>query len=970
MPSSQGRAPSSNHTHSTGGTPPLLPTLVCTTIILCSSFLQLCDTTVMDTVDLLESLYLHNTTFAGLQQKPGPHSEHPAAYFSGSARAVYYSHRSRDRAASLIQASKEFTFLTSIRQHRLNTGTIFSFSYGKYQTNRYLEIQSSGRQNMLRIHYSPSSVSQVWTTHHPGTPDTQVRVESFPLRLADDSWHKLAVVVSGDQIEVLLDCRSVHRRVVPPLDTSFSLSEDLVKQEGNLTLWLGQRSMANSLFQGYLQQPRLVAGHHGYLTQCPHSDSLCPTCGQFQQLEETVSQLQLYIKQLTARLDTAESRLSQLENCECVVSCLVQGDTREDGETWDTEDCRHCICQGGEVLCEPVQCSKADCVSPSPPGPGQCCPYCDASCDPFEKLTPHLTHGETFVAARCYVCKCWAGSVTCQQESEESCPRLECPVEEQIRQDGHCCPICREYDFCSHGHDCHKWARCTNGIFNYSCHCNQGFQGNGTHCDDVDECKQTGGMNGHHCPLENGRCINQEGGYTCECIQGYALDTTNTRCLPVSVCKTGQHTCHRDAVCTDTGGHHSCRCKPGYLGDGHHCTPECRVPCQNGGSCSFPGSCTCPPGYTGTYCQDDIDECSLGAAVHQCGEDSICINRPGWFYCACRQGFASYRNPVTQVTSCTDVDECEDRSHTCHNSATCLNTVGSYTCDCQYSDNPQCSTSCVLEGVEHDDGSSWVDGCNQCQCNSGRVECHQIDCDCSQSNTDRDCCYECYDTMVCSHQSIPGVHYSSGHRWSYNCMECECMHGEVDCWPRDCPTLTCSHPVTTPGLCCPQCSDQRQDGDCNQGTNTSCGLQVGLARQEGDSWSLDFPPCTSCLCKAGSIYCSADPSCHPDLAHNPVSLLPVSLEQENTKDFRDDSSESFLEQIEPPESGHDLLSKEIIDEAFRSKLDRSPRRRRRIRKGFRRHKNPFKLSDDFVHAYTSTPSTKTPLHTQPTLGQV
>merc|ERR1719348_252954 len=64
-------------------------------------------------------------------------------------------------------------------------------------------------------------------------------------------------------------------------------------------------------------------------------------------------------------------------------------------------------------------------------------------------------------------------------------------------------------------HDCHKWARCTNGIFNYSCHCNQGFQGNGTHCDDVDECKQIGGMNGHHCPLENGRCINQEGGYTC-----------------------------------------------------------------------------------------------------------------------------------------------------------------------------------------------------------------------------------------------------------------------------------------------------------------------------------------------------------------------------------------------------------------------------------------------------------------------
>ena len=37
----------------------------------------------MEIVDLLESLDLHNTTFAGLQQKPGPHSHHPAALFSG-----------------------------------------------------------------------------------------------------------------------------------------------------------------------------------------------------------------------------------------------------------------------------------------------------------------------------------------------------------------------------------------------------------------------------------------------------------------------------------------------------------------------------------------------------------------------------------------------------------------------------------------------------------------------------------------------------------------------------------------------------------------------------------------------------------------------------------------------------------------------------------------------------------------------
>ena len=87
-------------------------------------------------VDLLSSLHLHNTTFSGLEQQPGPHSPDPAAFFTGSSRAVYYSSPVRDSITTLIQSSKEFSFLTSIRQQRQNSGTIFAFSYGKHQTNR------------------------------------------------------------------------------------------------------------------------------------------------------------------------------------------------------------------------------------------------------------------------------------------------------------------------------------------------------------------------------------------------------------------------------------------------------------------------------------------------------------------------------------------------------------------------------------------------------------------------------------------------------------------------------------------------------------------------------------------------------------------------------------------------------------------------------------------------------------------
>ena len=46
---------------------------------------------------------------------------------------------------------------------------------------RYLEIQSSGRQDVLRVHYSPVATS--WAPGMPGPPDQDVRVESF----VDDS---------------------------------------------------------------------------------------------------------------------------------------------------------------------------------------------------------------------------------------------------------------------------------------------------------------------------------------------------------------------------------------------------------------------------------------------------------------------------------------------------------------------------------------------------------------------------------------------------------------------------------------------------------------------------------------------------------------------------------------------------------------------------------------------------------------
>ena len=96
--------------------------------------------------------------------------------------------------------------------------------------SRYLELQSSGRKDELRLHY----VSR---------RDGSVHVEAFPFRLADGAWHRVALSVSGSQVELLVDCHPLYRRLLRPgpPDTNFTLPQ--------LQLWIGQRNVRHFLFK-------------------------------------------------------------------------------------------------------------------------------------------------------------------------------------------------------------------------------------------------------------------------------------------------------------------------------------------------------------------------------------------------------------------------------------------------------------------------------------------------------------------------------------------------------------------------------------------------------------------------------------------------------------------------------------------------------------------------------------------------
>ncbi|XP_073996659.1 protein kinase C-binding protein NELL2a-like isoform X2 [Rhodnius prolixus] len=789
-------------------------------------------------LDLLGVLQLHNSTRQGVSITSGIHSLTPAFYLQGSYRDLRLPEVGYKQAVTLLQDSTEFTLSASIRQELANSGTLIAFSQG---VNRYLELQSSGRKDEVRLHYTSRL-------------DSAVHVETFPYRLADRTWHKVALSVSGSQVQLLVDCHPVYRRVlVRPMDTNFTLPQ--------LSLWVGQRNNRHSLFKGALQDVRIIRGAHGYLSQCPQLDTSCPTCGQFSTLQATIETLTTRLSQIQSRLEAAESRISDVEVCDCIKSCSVNGTVRADGASWQV-DCDICSCVHGEVECRPVQCPKVNCKKPVL-HPGQCCPTCLKQCFLHGTL---YEHSEVVSLKQCVQCVCRDGSMHCTRiDPETMCPALECPEKQQFSVPDECCKFCPGVDYCSLGHECHENATCLNLETRYACHCNNGFKGDGYNCVDIDECKSEGGLEGHHCH-SNSRCVNTRGSYECECLPGHRrVDRFN--CAEMDECASGIHACDKHAHCINTQGSYHCTCMDGYTGDGYTCAPVCHLPCENGGTCVDGGVCVCRAGYQGPNCADDLDECGIG--LHSCDNSSLCINMPGWYYCTCGPGYIPSLPHQQHASLCQDIDECWTGNHTCHESALCVNTEGSFRCVCPPDNTTECKLSCMLPGgLEVADGETTPSGpCTTCMCTEGLLNCVRRDCDCSTSPPAA-CCPQCYPSTYCTHQELAHVKFASGDKWIYQCQTCECLMGEIDCWEVECPPVWCDSAILSTSDCCPRCPSETP---CNATSHGGCSAAgpPGLPGRfyQPRPWA-DLNTCSSCNCKVpfcdllnGELCCSIDASC-------------------------------------------------------------------------------------------------------------
>ncbi|XP_053111318.1 protein kinase C-binding protein NELL2 isoform X5 [Hemicordylus capensis] len=734
-------------------------------------------------IDVLGELQLGDSV-VGVLQVQGLHNGSKAFFFQGTSRSVKASPEKAELFFQKLRNKHEFTILVSLKQARLNSGVIFSVHHLDY---RYLELESSGHRNEIRLHYRSGS-------HRSHT-------EVFPYILADDKWHRLSLAISASHLILHVDCNKIYERVVekPYMDLPVGT-----------TFWLGQRNSAHGYFKGIMQDVQLLVMPQGFISQCPDLNRTCPTCNDFHGLVQKIMELQDILAKTSAKLSQAEQRMNRLDQCYCERTCTMKGATYREFESW-TDGCKNCTCMNGTIQCEALICPLSDCPFNSAPAyvDGKCCKECQLICMfegktyfEGERETVHSDSGDCIL----FECK----DYKMQRVVKADCPALNCPDSQQISLSNSCCKVCKDIDECAEGrHYCRENTMCVNTPGSFMCICKTGYiRIDDYSCTEHDECL----TNQQNCD-ENALCFNTVGGHNCVCKPGYTGNGTVCKAF----CKDG---CRNGGACIASN---VCACPQGFTGPSCETDiDECSdgfVQCDSRATCiNLPGwyHCECRDGYhdngmfspSGESCED-IDECATGR--HSCANDTTCFNLDGGYDCRCPHGknctgdcihegkikhngqIWVLENDRCSVCSCqSGYVMCRRMVCDCENP-----TVDLFCCpEC----DPRLSSQCLHQSgdILYNSGDTWVQNCQQCRCLQGEVDCWPLPCpemECEFSVLpENECCPHCI-TDPCQADTIrnditktcldeTNVVRFTGSSWikhGTECTLCQCKNGHVCC---------------------------------------------------------------------------------------------------------------------------------------------------------------------------------------------
>jgi cysteine-rich repeat protein len=181
---------------------------------------------------------------------------------------------------------------------------------------------------------------------------------------------------------------------------------------------------------------------------------------------------------------------------------------------------------------------------------------------------------------------------------------------------------------------------------------------------------------------DDGNTINGDGcSDTCTVESGYTCPPAGA-CNDIDECAQGTDNCDANATCTNTPGSFTCACNFGYSGDGTTCTAD---DSDGDGTddvveCTTPGNCE---DTDGDGVPDYLDVCGDGIAsvpANEACDDGNAVNGDGCSdTCMIEPGFT-----CPAAGPCSDIDECAMGTDNCDANATCTNTVGSFTCACDF----------------------------------------------------------------------------------------------------------------------------------------------------------------------------------------------------------------------------------------------------------------------------------------------